>query len=201
MPRVRHEAGLRYATSHEGSRLCLEACATRPKLVVFDLDYTFWPCYCEMYEADHPPRVFEAALGVLQALHEHDVPVAVASRTPTPDVAWSFMRQLHVVERFCNVQIIPAQDGCDHVTAQKDLEHFPNLKRETGVAYEDMLFFDDEAQNVTRVSRLGVSCVLVDRKTGVHHHALREGLVLHAQKKRSHAQGTSSTAEDRPRTV
>ena len=199
MPRVRHEAGLEFLSSRDASRVCLEACATRPKLVVFDLDYTFWPCYCEMYEPDHPARVFDSALGVLQALHEHDVPMAVASRTPTPDVAWSFLHQLRVVERFCNVQIIPAQDGCDHVTAQKDLEHFPNLKRETGVAYEDMLFFDDEVQNVTRVSRLGVSCILVDRATGIHHHALREGLVKHAQKKRNQAHGAPSTTPD-PRT-
>lgn len=186
MPRrldVERDASDAFQASRDASRISLEGCASLPGLVVFDLDYCFWPCYCEMYQPHHKAKVFQSALGVLEALVERNVKVAVASRTPTPDVARSFLRQLQVESKFCNLQIIPALDGCDHVTAQKDLEHFPNLRLETGVAYEDMLFFDDEEQNVVRVSRLGVSSVLVDQRQGIHHEVLHAGLAQYVQQK------------------
>lgn len=50
----------------------------------------------------------------------------------------------------CSLQLIPAQDGCDHHSAQKDRAHLPNIRRETGVEYTAMLFFDDEMGNIKK---------------------------------------------------
>ena len=37
--------------------------------------------------------------------------------------------------------------------------HFERIHRRTGIAYEDMVFFDNEYRNVRDVQRLGVTCV------------------------------------------
>ncbi len=42
--------------------------------------------------------------------------------------------------------------------ADKGRGHLPALHRKTGVAYEDMVFFDNERYNITDVSPLGVHC-------------------------------------------
>jgi magnesium-dependent phosphatase 1 len=38
-------------------------------------------------------------------------------------------------------------------------KHFQRLRERTGVAYADMLFFDNERVNVDEVARMGVRCV------------------------------------------
>lgn len=55
--------------------------------------------------------------------------MALASRTPTPDVARAFLQKLGLTHYFANVQLIPAADGYDQHSAQKDTAHFPNLRR------------------------------------------------------------------------
>lgn len=160
-----------------------------PKLVVFDLDYCFWPCWCEMYDVRDTAKVFPESMAVLEALQTSQVPVAVASRTPTPDVARSFLKQLGIDASFCSLQLIPARDGYDDVTAQKDVAHFPNIREETGVEYHEMLFFDDEHKNVERVSKLGVTSVLVSPRHGVDRRMLELGLVKYAQKRRNASSG------------
>lgn len=37
-------------------------------------------------------------------------------------------------------------------------QHFESLKRKTSIAYEDMVFFDNEYWNIESVSRMGVKC-------------------------------------------
>lgn len=53
--------------------------------------------------------------------------------------------------RIDNMQLIPASSGFDHHSAQKDVAHFPNIRKEMGIEYNQMLFFDDEAKNVEKV--------------------------------------------------
>ena len=56
-----------------------------------------------------------------------------------------------ITHKFDSHQLIPASSGFDASSAQKDEAHFPELLRETGVPYSQMLFFDDEAKNIRRV--------------------------------------------------
>jgi len=37
--------------------------------------------------------------------------------------------------------------------------HFQNLQKQTGIAYEDMIFWDNEHSNIVDVGHLGVHCV------------------------------------------
>lgn len=50
---------------------------------------------------------------------EHKVPLALASRTPTPEVAQAFLQKLDLAHYFSNIQLIPAADGWDQTTSQK----------------------------------------------------------------------------------
>ncbi len=56
-----------------------------------------------------------------------------------------------IADLFASTALIPASSGFDHTGAQKDTEHFPRIRGETGVPYTQMLFFDDEHKNVARV--------------------------------------------------
>ncbi|GJP38129.1 hypothetical protein CLOM_g724 [Closterium sp. NIES-68] len=65
-----------------------------PKLVVFDLDYTLWPFWCECRRKSDNPRLYPEAGQVLSALAAAGIPFAFASRTPTPDIARVFLDKL-----------------------------------------------------------------------------------------------------------
>ncbi|KAK9909492.1 hypothetical protein WJX75_003128 [Coccomyxa subellipsoidea] len=106
--------------------------------------------------------------------------MAIASRTPTPNVAQAFMKKLGWCDLFDSVQLIPASSGFDHHSAQKDTAHFPAIKKELGISYSDMLFFDDESPNISKVARLGVTSILVP--SGMSVDILRKGLEQHAKK-------------------
>lgn len=58
------------------------------------------------------------------------------------------------MDMFDSIQLIPASSGYDMHSAQKDKAHLPNIKKDTGVEYRDMLFFDDESPNIVKVSHL-----------------------------------------------
>ena len=76
-----------------------------PALVVFDLDYTLWPFYCE-YEEDDMPYLYPQALPILHALKQTGISMAVASRSPTSHVARSFLQTLGITSFFVTQVVI-----------------------------------------------------------------------------------------------
>lgn len=46
----------------------------------------------------------------------------------------------------------------------------------TGIAYRDMLFFDDENSNIKTVSKLGVTCAKISKERGLTFAAVNSGL-------------------------
>ncbi|KAK4263090.1 hypothetical protein QN277_028562 [Acacia crassicarpa] len=71
-----------------------------PRLVVFDLDYTLWPFYCEFYYEDDTPYLYPEATGILYALKEKGIDMAIASRSPTPNIAKTFLDKLGIQSMF-----------------------------------------------------------------------------------------------------
>ncbi|XP_054825252.1 uncharacterized protein LOC129322845 [Prosopis cineraria] len=137
-----------------------------PRLVVFDLDYTLWPFYCECYYEDDTPYLYPQARGILYALKEKGIDVAIASRSPTSHIAKTFLDKLGMQSMFVAQEIF---SSWTHKT-----DHFQRIHRKTGVPHSSMLFFDDEDRNIGAVSKMGVTSILVGN--GVNLAALRNGL-------------------------
>ncbi|KAF7142928.1 hypothetical protein RHSIM_Rhsim05G0101900 [Rhododendron simsii] len=142
-----------------------------PRLVVFDLDYTLWPFYCECRSKREMPSLYPHAKGILYALKDKGIDVAIASRSPTVDIAKAFLDKLDIRSMFVAQEIF---SSWTHKT-----EHFQRINRRTGVPYNSMLFFDDEDRNIEAVSKMGVTSILVGN--GVNLGAFRQGLMEFSQ--------------------
>ncbi|KAJ4965277.1 hypothetical protein NE237_017126 [Protea cynaroides] len=143
-----------------------------PRLVVFDLDHTLWPFYCQGRSKHEMPSLYPHGKGILYALKDKGVDVAIASRSPTPDIAKTFLDKLGIQSMFVAQEIF---SSWTHKT-----DHFQRIHRKTGLPFNSMLFFDDENRNIEAVSTMGVSSILVGN--GVNVGALRQGLIVFTQK-------------------
>ncbi|KAF1831949.1 magnesium-dependent phosphatase-1 [Decorospora gaudefroyi] len=147
-----------------------------PKIVVFDLDYTLWPFWVDTHVTG-PLKAVEGGLkvkdrygesygfyndvaGVLEALKHKNILIGAASRTHAPDLGREMLKLLMVpgssasasraLDYFVHLQIYPGSKTT----------HFERIQRESGVSFEEMLFFDDESRN-KNVEVLGVTMQLV----------------------------------------
>jgi magnesium-dependent phosphatase 1 len=141
-----------------------------PRLVVFDLDACVW--HPEMYELDDAPtapvhadlgfgrqvaglqagdstvRLYEGALIALRELHTHpafgNVKLASASSSLVPEYSWACMAGLEILP---GVPVSDAfsyqQIGREGKLSPDKRTHFRELTQESGIPYEEMLFFDD----------------------------------------------------------
>lgn len=142
------------------------------RLVVFDLDHTLWPFGVDQFHFTPPYRkikdmivdsedkrmdCFPEVPRVLHNLHSKGYELAVASRTTYPEGAHSLIELFGWSRLIRYRQIFPGSKRT----------HFANLKLESGFAYKQMLFFDDEPRNIDDTTPLGVTAVLVSPETGV----------------------------------
>ncbi|KAL2040976.1 hypothetical protein N7G274_006434 [Stereocaulon virgatum] len=151
-----------------------------PKMIVFDLDYTLWPFWIDTHVS--PPlkakdngaksvdrwgesfAFYRDVPSILFAAKSLSQPLLLgaASRTHTPDLAHTLLKQLIIkptgkraLEYFDYMQIFPGDKK----------QHFSKIRKSSGVAYEEMLFFDDEVRN-KNVESLGVvMCLIRDGMT------------------------------------
>ncbi|KAJ3671927.1 hypothetical protein LUZ60_008006 [Juncus effusus] len=144
-----------------------------PRLVVFDLDYTIWPYDCDMCYKEGMPDPYPHSTAIIHALKEKGVDLAIASRSPTPDIARAFLEKMGVHNSFFISQEIFRSWG-------PKIEHFKRIQRRTGVPYNSMLFFDDDYRMIQAVSEIGVTCIRVE--DGVNLEKLRLGLSTYAHK-------------------
>ncbi|CAL1125852.1 unnamed protein product [Cladocopium goreaui] len=164
-----------------------------PKLVVFDLDACCW--YPEMYmlrrgapfRPTADPNVLQSSgkeavrlLGnvrnIWKELHSDErfagTRVGVASRCDEPAWGRECLQKFMVQEGVSMWDV--AEDGqLVEIYKSSKQQHFKRLSEKTGIAFEDMLFFDDDPYNIQDVSRLGVTCV--ETPEGVTKEAWEEG--------------------------
>ncbi|KAH6984681.1 acid phosphatase-domain-containing protein [Ilyonectria sp. MPI-CAGE-AT-0026] len=188
-----------------------------PKLVVFDLDYTLWPFWVDTHVAmplkpnsTHSAGIdkygeefafYDDVPSIMYTLPRAGVRMAVASRTPTPNIARDLLKIIH----------IPPPPPVDDATAPSKpekakraadlfeggieaypgskLKHFEIIQKRTGIRYEDMLFFDDEPRNFETES-LGVTMYLI--RDGTSWNEIEKG-VLKWRTRRGHIQAPTST--------
>ncbi|XP_076373004.1 magnesium-dependent phosphatase 1-like isoform X2 [Tachypleus tridentatus] len=152
----------------------------RPKLIVFDLDfsitdYTLWPFWVDTH-VDPPFRklsngsvcdstgrmieAYPAVQEILESLKKEEIPLAVASRTWCPEGARQLLNVLEWEKYFSYQEIYPGSK----------VTHFKRFADMCGISYSQMLFFDDEQRNIHEIR---VTCVLLPN--GLTYKALEEG--------------------------
>lgn len=152
-----------------------------PELVVFDLDFTLWDCDGTWCDCLSPPfsktnddivdrnrrwvRLYPDVISILDDCASQGIPLALASRTEQPEWAEQLVELLGIAHRFAYNEIYPSSK----------LRHFAALQRTSGIATQQMLFFDDEMRNITEVSTLGTTCVHVDQ--GMTYQLFQNGLM------------------------
>ncbi|WP_417763790.1 magnesium-dependent phosphatase-1 [Shewanella sp.] len=138
------------------------------QLVVFDLDFTLWDCGGTWCDHTVPPyqrhgdhicdaegnkiSLYADVANILHYAQQQQLPLALASRTYQPTWAKKLLQLFEIDEYFDIQQIFP----------DSKRTHFANIHQHTGVAYHNMLFFDDEVRNIQDVSSLGVKAVYVE---------------------------------------
>lgn len=176
-----------------------------PKMIVFDLDYTLWPFWVDTHVT--PPlkaspshdsakdrygenfAFYADVPSILSHLRRKDIKIGAASRTSAPDLGREMLRLLHVqegsegkkrkaIEYFDYMEIYPGNK----------ITHFTSLQKSTGLKFEEMLFFDDEARN-RNVETLGVTMYLV--RDGVTRNEIDNG-IREWRKRHGHAAGGSA---------
>ncbi|EER33808.1 conserved hypothetical protein [Candida tropicalis MYA-3404] len=161
-----------------------------PKAVVFDLDYTLWPCWCDTHITTPLKSVskteivdrtgfslsfFRDVESIILELVENDVRIIGASRTYTPDVAKKLLSMLHINDR-------PAIDYFDTLQWGKGSKtrHISMAAKQLDMKQEledgEFVLFDDERRNRDVSS---ISCYFVhieDVSTGLTRDVFVKGL-------------------------
>ena len=145
-----------------------------PSLVVFDLDFTVW--FPEMYELAGAPfrrckksgRVMDRAGEIIHVFPDFpkiwkdihtkypNMKIAVASSTTHPQWAQRCL-ELLPMDPIANT----LHEGIEYreMYPRNKRNHFREIQKESGIPYEEMLFFDNEYYNIDSVSPLGVTCI------------------------------------------
>ena len=151
-----------------------------PKVVAFDLDATLW--YPEMYQLWGGGAPFKKqadgtlldksgtkcymmgdTAAIIRELKTDpkwkDTKVAYCSCTDEPSWADECMLKFEVGD---GITLQSAVDIKEIFKSQKTT-HFKNIQKKTGIAFEDMIFYDNEEHNCRTVKSLGVHCVYTPR--------------------------------------
>lgn len=131
-------------------------------LIVFDLDFTLWDAGGTWCDQTNPPYrlaginiedsegsviyLYPDVMDILGTLSEKEIPMAVASRTYSPDNAKKLMDLFGIRSFFQYEEIYPSSK----------IRHFESLHKRSGIPYPEMYFFDDEPRNIHEVGNLGV---------------------------------------------
>lgn len=160
-----------------------------PKMVVFDLDYTLWPFWVDTHVSG-PLKPTEGGLkvkdrygegygfyndvgGILEALKQKSILIGAASRTSAPDLGREMLKLLKIPSASgASTRAIDYFDYQEIYPGDKKT-HFHRIHKDSGVEFEEMLFFDDESRN-KNVEVLGVTMQLI--KDGVTRDEIDRGV-------------------------
>ncbi|XP_035739518.1 magnesium-dependent phosphatase 1-like [Vespa mandarinia] len=151
----------------------------KPKIIVFDLDYTLWPFWVDTHVT--PPFVkrkkneivdahgqiihyYKDVPDILKKLSEEGYELGVASRTSEIKGAKQLLNLLDWEKYFKYKEIYPGSKTT----------HFSQIKKLSNEEYKDMMFFDDEQRNISDLNKIGVLSILV--KNGMTHEVIDYGL-------------------------
>lgn len=173
-----------------------------PRLIIFDLDACLWSP--EMFELDAKPTAYDATLGGVKAGNDvvrlfpgalavlrtiiadkarfADTRVAVASSTTHPAFANTCLDQL-VVDARSGARLSSLVAFRQIYPGSKGSEHVPELARESGVPYDECIFFDDctYGDNCADVASKCVGTLAVRTPHGLTEELFERGLSAFAR--------------------
>lgn len=144
-------------------------------LFVFDLDFTLWDAAGTWCDCTVPPYekvnshvidgdggqiiLYDDVDSILNELKQAGKMIASASRTTAPEIAKQLLELFDIRHFFALEEIYP---DCK-------LTHLNRIKELSGVAFSEMVFFDDEYRNIRDVASLGVACEYVQEGVAWEH--------------------------------
>ena len=169
----------------ELKRAELPAGAARPKLIVFDLDNTLWQPELYQMRGKKPKanKDIKLTAGALDALHDlagdgwEKTQAAVASRATATDWAEKLLQDFKLDHGQSIATLLPFRE----IYEGNKRKHLQRIREASGVAYCDMIFFDDYTENLGDVCQLGVMGVHCPR--GLTHEHWEGGLKAYARLK------------------
>lgn len=181
--------------------------ASYPPVVVFDLDYTLWPSWCDTHVRP-PVRPFLDGLQVVDADGEHlafypdvalilaelraaGVKIVAALRTATPKLARQILTHLEVHDPVAGARV-PAVRLFDSLQWGQGLKikHIERACADLGAAPADCVLFDDEGRN-RDVQRIGVEfCEVTSWLEGLSRRVFERGIAQWVQARSSAAAET-----------
>lgn len=138
-----------------------------PKAIVFDLDYTLWPCWCDTHISTPLKQKNETTIkdaygfelsfyrdvgAILEYLRENKVLIFSASRTSAPQVALKMLKMLRINDEPAINFFVGSEWGYFSKT-----KHLSKLSEEYDVPFEEMILYDDEMRNIDVERELGVT--------------------------------------------
>ncbi|KAM3450084.1 hypothetical protein MY3296_006392 [Beauveria thailandica] len=109
------------------------------------------------------PRVAASSSSSSSSSSSTPIKLGVASRTSAVGIARDLLKMLHLPAVQGQQKARRAGDAFDagtEIYPGSKMRHFETLQKRTGIAYEDMLFFDDESRNM-ETEKLGVTMRLI----------------------------------------
>ncbi|XP_016914457.1 magnesium-dependent phosphatase 1-like [Apis cerana] len=150
----------------------------KPKIIVFDLDYTLWPFWIDTHV--NPPfkkegndiidshgqiiKYYKEVPDVLKYLYEEGYELGIASRTSEIQGAKQLLNLFNWDNYFKYKEIYPGNK----------VTHFSRIQKISETEYKDMIFFDDEYRNIKDIEKLGVTCIYV--KNGINYTLVENSL-------------------------
>ncbi|XP_033340947.2 magnesium-dependent phosphatase 1 [Megalopta genalis] len=150
----------------------------KPKILVFDLDYTLWPFWVDTHVTApfkkkgndvvdvHGQKIhyYKEVPDVLKKLSDEGYELGIASRTSEIAGANQLLKLFNWEKYFKYKEIYPGSK----------IKHFSVIQEASGTDYKDMIFFDDEHRNIVDVGKLGVTCIFVG--SGITHAVVENAL-------------------------
>jgi len=158
-----------------------------PRMLVFDLDYTVWPFDCDkdviapffwapftnmvVDRYGRPAMPYKDVQGIIAAAVDAGITIAYASRNPSAGPVEALLRAIPIrSQRHPEVDSLwAALSSSDYFHAYSSggakgkTKHFAAIQAASGVAYEDMIFFDDFDDNLKPAREMGITSVKMDR--------------------------------------
>ena len=153
---------------------------TKPGIVVFDLDFTIWPYWADSHLSApfHKDRqgnvldnrkqrvdIYPGVREILELLKSNDVTMAIASKSPQRDMYINLLELLDLKHYFVQFELY-RKSKRNHLTA---------ISTEQDIAFKDMVFFDDEYNNISDTKAMGVTAIHCPQRQGIKMEHLIDG--------------------------